>query len=161
MAFFVVSDGKCLIPHSKAAALEVEDLAKGVPLKVEPTQPRNPRQHRLFWGFASLVAKALNDGPTNRRWTSKDVVTHLKLATGYVDTVALSKRDSGRLGVQYAALPKSISFAKMDGQEFSRLMDTSFIYVRDELCQWISDSPHWSDINEILRQSHLLSEEAA
>jgi len=160
-ALFVKSDGRALYPHSRAAALELEKLARGVPLKIEPKQPRNGKQHRLFWAFASYVADAMNDGPTNWQWTAEDVVTHLKLATGHVTTMKLSKRDRERLGVEFAAVPASISFAKMDGQAFAEFMDRSFVYVRDDLCTWIEGSEHWSDIEAILRESGLIGEAAA
>lgn len=157
---FLRSDGRYLVPTSKAAALALEKLPRGIPLRVEATEPRNLKQHRLFWAFATYVAHSLNDGPTAKEWTSDDVVTHLKLATGHVETVKLARRDAERLGVEYAALPKSISFAKMDGDEFSRFMESAFVYVRDDLCKWIEDSPHWQDIAAILRESHLMGEAA-
>lgn len=160
MSVFLRSTGQALVPSSKAAALALEALPRGVALKVDVSQPRNGKQHRLFWAFATYVADALNDGPTASQWTPDDVVTHLKLATGHVETVKLSRRDAERLGVEFAALPKSISFAKMDGDEFSRFMDAAFTYVRDHLCKWIEDSPHWSDITLILRESHMMGEAA-
>ena len=161
MTLFLRSDGKAMWPTSRAAMLELERLPKGVPLKVDPKQPRNGRQHRLLWAFASLVADCLNDGPTAQAWDAEKVVTHLKLATGHVETVRLSKPDQRRLGVEFAALPKSISFAKMDGTEFSAFMDQAFIYVRDSLAPWIEQSDHWPDIAVILRESGLVSEDAA
>jgi uncharacterized protein YfdQ (DUF2303 family) len=127
---------------------------------VDVSQPRSIKAHRLFYSFATYVAAALNDGPTTTEWTTDAVVTHLKLATGHVETVKLSKRDAMRLGVEYAALPKSISFAKMDGDEFSRFMDAAFTYVRDVLCGWIEDSPNWAEIQAILRESHMVSASA-
>lgn len=160
-AFFVKNTGSALLPASKAAQMELEKLAKGVPLKVEPKQPRNGKQHRLFWAFASYVADALNDGPTNRQWSQTDVVAHLKLATGHVTTMKLSRRDQERLGVEYAAVPASISFAAMDGQAFSEFMERAFVYVRDDLCRWIEDSEHWPEIEAILRESGLVGQEAA
>ena len=157
---FVKSDGRALWPTSKAAAMEIERLPRGVPLSVEPKQRRNGKQHRLFWAFATYVAAALNDGPTAKEWTQEDVVTHLKLATGHVQTVRLSGKDRQRLGVEYAALPASISFAAMDGDAFSRFMDAAFIYVRDDLCRWIEGSDNWPEIEAILRESHLMGEAA-
>lgn len=161
MSFFVSNDGKCLRPTSKASALALEKLAKGIPLKVDPKQPRNGKAHRLLWAFATYVADALTDGPTARDWSAEDVVTHLKLATGHVETVRLSKRDRERLGVEFAALPASISFASMDNAAFSDFMDRSFTYVRDDLCRWIEDSDHWPEIAAILRESGMMGQEAA
>lgn len=59
------------------------------------------------------------------------------------------------------ARAKSISFAAMGGDDFGRFMDAAFAYVRDTLCVWIEGSPHWADIQTILRESHMLGEDAA
>ena len=154
----VTNTGRALLPANKAAALELEKLPRGVRLKVEPRQPRNGAQHRLFWAFASYVAEALNSGPTPVEWDQERVVTHLKLATGHVERVKLRPRDAERLGTLYAAVPKSISFAAMDGVSFSRFMDEALRYVRDVLAPWIEGSEHWPEIETILRESHLLAE---
>ena len=158
--FFAKSTGDKLIPNSRAAAMALEALPRGVALKIEATQPRNGKQHRLFWAFCALVADALNSGPTPVAWDSDRVATLLKLATGHVETVKLSAKDAHRLGVEYAALPKSISFAAMDGDAFGKFMDAAFVYVRDDLCRWIEGSERWPDIEEILRASHLIGEAA-
>lgn len=159
--FFARSTGNALVPHSKAAALEMDALPRGVPLRVEATQPRNGKQHRLFWAFASYVAHALNDGPVAAAWTAEGVVDMLKIATGHVDMVKLAPKDAKRLGVDMVAMPRSISFAKMDGAEFSRLMNAAFGYVRDDLCTWISASPYWREIEIILSESRMIEPAAA
>ena len=157
---FARSDGHALIPSNRSAMVELEKLPRGIPLRVEATQPRNGKQHRLFWAFCALVAECINDGPVGGEWDAERVATLLKLATGHVKTVKLSRKDAARLGVEFAALPRSISFAKMDGEAFSKFMDAAFIYVRDELCAWISESPSWSEIQTILRESHLAGDAA-
>lgn len=158
--FFATSNGMGLFPGSRSAQVELEKLARGTPLKVDVSQPRNGKQHRLFWEFCALVAECINDGPVGGEWDAERVATLLKLATGHVETVKLSRKDAARLGVEFAALPRSISFAKMDGEAFSEFMDAAFIYVRDELCGWISESPSWSEIQTILRKSHLVGDAA-
>lgn len=158
--FFAKSNGGCLFTTSRAAQIELEKLPRGTLLKVDVSQPRNGKQHRLFWAFCALVAECINDGPVGGTWDAERVATLLKLATGHVETVKLSRKDAARLGVEFAALPKSISFAKMDGEAFSKFMDAGFIYVRDELCGWINESPAWPEIGTILRESHLIGEVA-
>ena len=158
--FFARSNGAALLPMTRAAQSELEKMPRGVPLRVEATQTRNGKQHRLFWAFCALVAECINDGPVGGQWDAERVATLLKLATGHVETVKLSRKDAARLGVEYAALPKSISFAAMDGEAFGRFMDAAFIYVRDELCSWISESPAWVEIETILRESHLMANAA-
>ena len=161
MAFFVKSNGNALFPTSKAAQDALMALPKGVPMRIDPKQPRNGKQHRLFWAFAQYVANAMNDGPTAKNWTAEDVVSHMKIATGRAVTVRLGKRERDRLGVEYAVLPKSISFASMDNAEFSKFMDAAFMYVRDDLCRWIESSDDWHHIEEILRASGMMGSDAA
>ena len=158
--FFAKSNGGVLFAPTHAAQIELEKLPRGVPLKVEVSQPRNGKQHRLFWAFCALVAECINDGPIGGTWDGERVATMLKLATGHVETVKLSRKDAARLGVEYAALPRSISFAAMDGTAFGAFMDAAFIYVRDELCPWIQDAPAWAEIEIILRNSMLIGADA-
>lgn len=158
---FCRCDGAALIPQSKAALIVMEGLPRGAALKVEVTQPRNSKRHRLFWAFATYVAKALNDGPAPslKAWTAEDVVDMLKLATGHVELCALPPKEAKRFGTPLVARPKSISFANMDGDAFSKFMIAAFTYVRDVLCPWIEASEHSSEINTILRESYLLGDE--
>lgn len=159
---FCKSDGAALIPQSRAALVELFNLPREVSLKVVVTRPRNIKQHRMFWAFATYVAEALNDGPAPSLmpWDAERVVEFLKLATGHVEIAALPPKDAKRLGVTHVARPKSISFAAMDGAAFGKFMDAAFVYVRDDLCRWIEDSPHWADIQTILRESYLMGESA-
>ncbi len=154
--FFAKSDGKSLYPNGRDAQIELDKLPRGIPLRVEATQPRNGKFHRLFWAFCSLVAECINDGPVGGDWDAERVATLLKLATGHVETVKLSRNDAARLGVEYAAIPKSISFAAMDEAAFGKFVEAAFAYVRDELCPWIEDSPAWGEIETILRNSYMM-----
>jgi len=156
--FFIKSDGRALRPSNIAAQIQLEKLPKGATLRAVVTAPRNIRQLRLFWAFASLVADALNDGPTGKTWSQDDVVTLLKIATGHVDMLPLAKKDQARLGITHAAIPKSISFAKMEGQDFSNFMNTAFEYIRDTIAPWINESDHWREIAIILAQSGMMDE---
>lgn len=160
---FCKCDGAALIPQSRAALVELFNLPREVSLKVVVTRPRNIKQHRLFFAFVTYVAEALNDGPAPSilPWTQERVVELLKLATGHVELAPLPPKDAKRLGVDLVARPKSISFASMDGAEFSKFMEAAFVYVRDELCHWIEDSPHWAEIQTILRESYLLGGQEA
>lgn len=153
---YVRRKGNQLVPHSAAAALALDALPQGVPMRCEVTRPRSGPQHRLFWALATYVAEALNDGPAASEWTPEAVVEMLKIATGHVDLVALPPREAKRLGVTHVAKPKSIAFAAMDGVAFSRFMNAAMTYVRDTLCPWIEASPHWGHIEAILRESEMM-----
>lgn len=58
---YVTKRGNALVPNSRAAQVALDKLKVGVHYKISPKQPRNTKQHRLFWAFATLVADALND----------------------------------------------------------------------------------------------------
>lgn len=152
MTLFVQSDGRVLRPCKPSDALAIEALPKNTPLRIAPNQPRNLKQHRLFWAFATLVSAALNKGPEGT-WTPEKVVTHIKMATGHTEILRLGRADAKRVGAEYAAVPKSISFAKMDGVAFSALMEAGFAHIRDNIAPWIEDSPDWPEIRSILAQS--------
>lgn len=132
-------------------------MPHGVALKVEVRQPRNGKFHRLSWALFTLAAEAMNDGPAPsvKEWTAEDVCELVKIATGHVDRLKLPKKAAGRYGCEYALRPKSISYAAMDNEAFSRFMDAAMIYIRDELTPWISDSDHWPEIEKILADSRL------
>ncbi|RMF03094.1 MAG: hypothetical protein D6773_07830 [Alphaproteobacteria bacterium] len=159
--FFGQYDGRGAIrPLRGSDAATIEALPRGVPLKIEARRPRNIKRHRLFWAFATLVAEALNDGPIGgfMEWTPEMVVDRLKVATGHCELARLPSADARRLGCDHVAILRSISFAAMDETEFGKFMDAAFTFVRDDLCTWIEESPKWSGIAEILRESHLIGE---
>lgn len=163
-ALFVECTGHSLTPASKAAQIAMEHLPRGVPLRIEPKQPRNGKFHRMAWAFFTYVAEALNDGPAGAHWTPDDVKDDLLVATGHAKVRPMSGSERRRWNAPQGAIvavPKSISWSSMDEVAFSRFMAGAMTYVRDELCVWIEESPHWSEIESILRASHLLAEEAA
>lgn len=160
-ALFVKSTGTALLPDSKAAQIALaEFLPRGVPLKIEPRQPRNLQFHKLAWAFFTYVASALNDGPAGARWTPDDVKDDLLVATGHAKVRPMSRTERERNNVPagaaaVVAVPKSISFSSMDQDQFGRFMEAAFIYVRDDLCRWIEGSPHWEQIGAILAACHM------
>lgn len=155
VVFFAKSDGLTLRPSSKAAQIVMASIPQGVPLRIEAKQPRNGRFHRLAWAFFTYVADALNDGPTATAWTPDGVLDLLKIATGHVTYAKLTAKDAARLGVTDVVMPKSISFSSLDEDAFGKFMDQAMHYVRDTLAPWIEDSPHWPEIQVILRESGL------
>lgn len=92
----------------------VRALPLNTMLKVQVSQPRNPRHHRLFWALASLVHENLPDGQYP---TVENFVSALKLETGVYTEVMLSTGEVVRV-------PGSISFASMDQTEFARFFDS-------------------------------------
>ena len=160
-AFFVHRFDHMLVPSSKAGQLAIEKLKFGALYKIEPTRPRNGKQHRLFWAFLTYVAKALNDGPTSAEWTAENIKDDLLVATGRTRNRNMTRSERARHNIPEGAIaivarPVSISFASMDGDEFSAFMDDAMTYIRDHLVPWIEASDHWPEIEKILVASHIL-----
>lgn len=163
-AFFVHRFDHMLVPSSKAGQLAIEKLKFGVLYKIEPKQPRNSKQHRLFWAFVTYVADALNDGPAGAVWTAENVKDDLLVATGRTRNRAMTRAERARHNVSegtiaMVARPVSISFVSMSGDEFSCFMDDAMAYVRDHLAPWIEASEHWPQIEKILVASFMLHSE--
>lgn len=159
--FFVRRIENVLVPTSKAGQLAIEKLKFGTLYKIEPKQPRNSKQHRLFWAFLSYVADALNDGPTGATWTAENVKDDLLVATGRTRNRPMTRSERARHNIPEGAIaivarPVSISFVSMSGDEFSAFMDDAMAYVRDHLTPWIEASDHWPEIEKILVASFMM-----
>lgn len=159
--FFVRREGFALHPISKAGQLAIEKLKVGALYKIEPKQPRNGKQHRLFWAFVTYVADALNDGPTGANWSAENVKDDLLVATGRTRNRPMTRAERLRHRVPegtvaVVARPVSISFVAMPGDEFSAFMEDAMAYVRDHLAPWIAASDHWPEIEKIIAASFLM-----
>jgi len=142
--FWAISTGRCLVPASKASAIEMDRLPRGPAIRVDAVQPRNGKHHRLIWALYSYVANALNDGPTSRHWTAEDVSTHVKIATGHVMPISVAG--------QVYHMPKSISYAAMAQEDFAIFADRAMQYIRDDLCPWLMESEHAPEIMQIVME---------
>lgn len=159
--FFVRRIENVLVPTSKAGQLAIEKLKFGALYKIEPKQPRNSKQHRLFWAFVTYVAEALNDGPAGAIWTAENVKDDLLVATGRTRDRNMTRIERMRHNVPDGAVaivsrPVSISFVSMSGDDFAAFMDDAMAYVRDHLAPWIGASDHWPEIEKILAASWML-----
>lgn len=159
--FFVRRIDNVLVPSSRAGQLAIEKLKFGALYKIEPKQPRNIKQHRLFWAFLGYVAEALNDGPTGATWTSENVKDDLLVATGRTRNRPMTRTERARHNIPdgveaIVARPVSISFVSMSGDEFSNFMDDAMTYVHEHLVPWIAASDHWPEIEKILAASFML-----
>ena len=158
--FFIQRKGNVLVPTSKAGQLAIEKLKFGKLYKIEPKQPRNLDQNRMFWAFMTYVAEALNDGPTSAEWTADNIKEDLLVATGRARIRSMTRTERLRNDVPEDAMaiiarPVSISFASMSGDEFSTFMDDAMAYVRDHLVPWIEGSDHWPEIEKTLVASFM------
>lgn len=157
---FCKSDGAALIPQSKAALIALFNLPRDVSLKVVVTRPRNTKFHRLAWALFTYVAEALNNGPAGSHWTPESVKDDLLVATGFCKSRPMSAPERRRHNVSpnqvaIVSIPESISFGSMDESKFGQFMAASMLFIATDLCPWIEGSPHWADIQEILRASYM------
>lgn len=120
-----------------------EDLLSGIPqgetLKVTFTRPRNVQFHKLFFALMNLALE------NQDRYENMDhLLTAVKVAVGYADTVILRTGET-------AFIPKSISFAKMDEDEFrvffNRVVD---VVLRDILPEGNTRSALLREVHEML-----------
>lgn len=83
---------------------------------------RNPKQHRLAWALASKITDGcdfLHD--------SEEAMTYLKYKTKHVKIVVDHKTG------QSFVMPKSISFASMTQEQFSRFLNRAIYVVCSEI----------------------------
>lgn len=100
-----------LRPVDEAGQQALRRLRHGEVVRVDIARPRNVQHHRLFWALLTLVSD------NSRHYdTPEQVLTALKIALGHVDPIV------GHDGKTYF-VPRSISFANMDQDEFSAFFD--------------------------------------
>ena len=96
-----------LVPADGAAITVLSKVRHGEDVQVEIKRPRNIRHHRKFFALVNLVFE------NQEHYASvEDLLAALKSAVGHCTLI--DARDGGTR----IAVPKSISFAKMDQAEF-------------------------------------------
>lgn len=144
-----------LAVDSRSSALELARLPKGKLIRVEAKVPRHGKHHRLICKAFSLVAEALNEGPTNQQWDVEGVMEYVKLATGHIEIFKLPKKAARKYGTETGVRPKSIAFDKMDQSAFETFAYQALTLIRDELAPWLEDAPQWIEIQDIFRRAKL------
>lgn len=116
-----------LLDHRLNALIPADDTAqealRHVPMglvKVRVKSPRNMAFHRKFFALLGIVFK------NQSRYKSMDTLLCVcKLATGHAEIVRTKHGD--------VAVPKSISFAKMSGDEFSAFYERAVVWVLSDV----------------------------
>ena len=99
-----------------------EHVPTGKDLFVVIRSRRNPKQHRLAWALASKIVDGcdfLHD--------SEEAMTYLKYKTRHVKVIMDHKTGKNFL------MPKSISFASMTQEQFSRFLNRAIYVVCSEI----------------------------
>lgn len=110
-------EGNHLVPVDELGIDDMKHIPTGKDVFVTCRTARNLRQHRLAWVLATRVAEAcdfLHDKEDSMAW--------LKIKSRHVRML-----QDPRTG-QVAIVPKSIAFASLSQQDFSRIFDR-MIYV--------------------------------
>lgn len=138
-----------LVPSGRVWAQALSGLKDGHTYRVEITEPRNIKFHRLFFAAIGFTVLALNDGPAQT--TQADLVQWLKLKLGMFDVVEL---DAGKVaaskGQTHAIAYRSIAFHKMDQIEFAEFVERAFGLIATDLAPYIKGSPYWADVQSVL-----------
>ncbi len=135
----MIREGNRLVPVDQASS---DDLMK-IPLKtqvmVKITQPRNLKAHRLLWALASKVADAcdyLQD--------SEDAMDLLKIKARHVRYIHDHYHGETRI------VPKSIRFASLDQQKFSRLFNRMIHIVITEILPGMNEGELRTEIENMV-----------
>ena len=101
-----------LKPADDAGKAVLADIKDGETVRISITKPsrRSLAQHRLFFALLDTVAEQIG-------WTTEQVLTWTKIATGHCDILVEPR--TGR--PVYS--PRSISFARMSGDDFRVFME--------------------------------------
>ncbi len=115
--FFAMREGMNLRPFGAESAAVLGKLPLTKMLKVEVVQPRNGKHHRLYFTLCTRIGDALG-------MESEDISDVLKLRTGHVREIKTKH------GVE--RIPKSISFAAMDQDQFRIFFDKAVNVITQE-----------------------------
>lgn len=115
-------------------------LQLGTDVRVHVTLPRNIKFHRKFFALLTLTVENLPE--TLQKETNifsvESLLAAVKIDMGYYDIVKVAGRNIVKL--------RSISFAKMDEQQFSRFYDLA---VTDILSNYLRGTDRNSLLQEV------------
>lgn len=123
-------------PGNQTAAEWLEKVTLGKPVGAEVKLRRNPKFHRKFWSMLD-VAYSNHEWPTIHDERFGDVKTSYDMFRKYVICKAgyyvADLKPDGKIRIE----PKSISFAKMDEDEFQRLYSAVLdVILQEFLTNW-------------------------
>lgn len=121
--------GEALWADGNESIAEFAKLPFGKGLRAEIKQPRNPAFHRLYFALCHRIAGGIGSD-------AETISNVFKFATGHVDTI--KTKSYGEVKI-----PKSISFAKMDGTQFREFFDRCIAVAFSE---WGLDAEAFSDL---------------
>ncbi len=132
LSIYVRRQGSLLAPASAEAEEAIRSLPLDTVLRADVVRQRSAEQSNLYWAVCWRIAQLMNDMGADDA-TKDNVSDRIKIATGHCDLVVLSPKAQIATGQRYAAMPRSISFHKMDQSEFNAFMDRVTAFTLTEL----------------------------
>lgn len=118
-----IKDGARAVPADERSLEFLQVQRDGVPFIAETRGARNPRQLRLWWALARLVAEQID--------VIEVVVSDdLKVALGHTEMI--KQRDGS-----HKVMPKSIAFESMPQEDFNHLLTAAI----NKVSEWLGSSP--------------------
>ena len=125
--------GAYLRPHTEEATAWARRMNPGDIIEVDVVRPRSQQHHRLFFAMLKIV----ND---NRDGGSVDeLLDIIKIGAGHTYVVELPG------GFLYR-VPKSVSFAKMDQDQFSAFFNSAVDYIVSDILPGIDKAALTAEI---------------
>lgn len=118
-----IRDGARAVPADERSMEFLQAQKDGEPFIAETRGARNPKQLRLWWALARLVADQLD--------VIEVVISDdLKMALGHTETI---KQRNGTMKL----VPKSINYESMPQEEFNSLLTAAI----NKVSEWLNASP--------------------
>lgn len=132
-------EGTHLVPVDNIAAEELMAYPRERGLLVTIKTPRNPRQFRLAWALASVIADAID-------WLHDrdDAMDWLKIKCRHVKYITDPKTG------EVAIIPKSIAFASLSQDAFNRLFNRMIFVTTSEIIPGLTEKSLRAELLEMV-----------
>lgn len=131
--------GHALVPVDEISSDALMHVPGGKEVLVTVRAPRNPRQHRLAWALAQKVSEACDWLPD-----AESAMDWLKIRCRHVRIV-----HNPATGHSFI-VPKSIAFASLNQQSFSRLLNRMVYVICSEIVPGLSEADLRSEIEAMV-----------
>ena len=136
MKGFAIRTEHGLTPADQATREAWQRVKVGALCQVDVRRPRNVHRHRLYWAMCQHVADALGNV------TAENVSDVLKIETGHCRIL--------RGKTQEWRVPQSISFDKMDEDDFRAFLDRAVAVISEQWLQALPDSEPVQELRKML-----------
>lgn len=153
-----------LMPASSHAEEMIRKLPVEVDIEVTVVEKRQPDAHRLYFELCHRVAGLMNACGFEGEDRST-VDARFRVVAGICTVQPASRAVSQATGAEMIAIPRSISFAKMDAWAFAKFLDRCMDFTRTELLPRVPESEFAVAVGDLLseakRRAHRMEKEGA